>query len=107
MTEFLLTLLIVLIIVCLVVRDQNELTLSKMRANLLNLRTEEKRTEEKRMEDTRVEVEQLVRWFSETLNRTSSRQRTAEQYCRELEDMLEGAGIEVSVRLSDSADEKS
>ncbi|MEC7228029.1 MAG: hypothetical protein VX670_05400 [Candidatus Latescibacterota bacterium] len=102
MTEFLLTLLIVLIIVCLVVRDQNELTLSKMRANLLNLRTEEKR-----MEDTRVEVEQLVRWFSETLNRTSSRQRTAEQYCRELEDMLEGAGIEVSVRLSDSADEKS
>ena len=102
MTEFLLTLLIVLIIVCLVVRDQNELTLSKMRANLLNLRTEEKR-----MEDTRVEVEQLVRWFSETLNRTSSRQRTAEQYCRELEDMLERAGIEVSVRLSDSADEKS
>ncbi len=102
MTEFLLTLLIVLIIVCLVVRDQNELTLSKMRANLLNLRTEEKR-----MEDTRVEVEQLVRWFSETLNRASSRQRTAEQYCRELEDMLEGAGIEVSVRLSDSADEKS
>tara|TARA_Y100001934_G_scaffold277956_1_gene378041 strand:- start:921 stop:1229 length:309 start_codon:yes stop_codon:yes gene_type:complete len=101
-TEFLLTLLIVLIIVCLVVRDQNELTLSKMRANLLNLRTEEKR-----MEDTRVEVEQLVRWFSETLNRASSRQRTAEQYCRELEDMLEGAGIEVSVRLSDSADEKS
>ena len=83
MTEFLLTLLIVLIIVCLVVRDQNELTLSKMRANLLNLRTEEKR-----MEDTRVEVEQLVRWFSETLNRASSRQRTAEQYCRELEDML-------------------
>lgn len=102
MTEFLLTLLIVLIIVCLVVRDHNELTLSKMRANLLNLRTEEKR-----MEDTRVEVEQLVRWFSETLNRASSRQRTAEQYCRELEDMLEGAGIEVSVRLSDSADEKS
>ena len=102
MTEFLLTLLIVLIIVCLVVRDQNELTLSEMRANLLNLRTEEKR-----MEDTRVEVEQLVRWFSETLNRASSRQRTAEQYCRELEDMLEGAGIEVSVRLSDSADEKS
>ena len=102
MTEFLLTLLIVLIIVCLVVRDQNELTLSKMRANLLNLRTEEKR-----MEDTRVEVEQLVRWFSETLNRASWRQRTAEQYCRELEDMLEGAGIEVSVRLSDSADEKS
>ena len=102
MTEFLLTLLIVLIIVCLVVRDQNELTLSKMRANLLNLRTEEKR-----MEDTRVEVEQLVRWFSETLNRASSRQRTAEQYCRELEEMLEETGIEVSVGSSDSADEKS
>ena len=82
MTEFLLTLLIGLIIVCLVFRDQNELTLSKMRANLLNLRTEEKR-----MEDTRIEVELLVRWFSETLNRDSSRQRTAEQYCRELEDM--------------------
>lgn len=102
MTAFLLTLLIVLIIVCLVVRDQNELTLSKMRADLLSLRTEEKR-----MEDTRVEVEQLVRWFSETLNRASSRQRTAEQYCRELEEMLEGTGIEVSVGLSDSADEKS
>ena len=102
MTAFLLTLLIVLIIVCLVVRDQNELTLSKMRANLLNLRTEEKR-----MEDTRVEVEQLVRWFSETLNRASSRQRTAEQYCRELEEMLEETGIEVSVGSSDSADEKS
>ncbi len=102
MTAFLLTLLIVLIIVCLVVRDQNELTLSKMRADLLSLRTEEKR-----MEDTRVEVEQLVRWFSETLNRASSRQRTAEQYCRELEEMLERTGIEVSVGLSDSADEKS
>ena len=80
MTAFLFTLLVVLIIVCLVVRDQNELSLSKMRADLLSLRTEEKR-----MEDTRVEVEQLVRWFSETLNRASSRQRTAEQYCRELE----------------------
>lgn len=102
MTAFLLTLLIVLIIVCLVVRDQNELALSKMRADFLSLRTEEKR-----MEDTRVEVEQLVRWFSETLNRASLRQRTAEQYCRELEEMLEGTGIEVSVGLSDSADEKS
>ncbi len=102
MTAFLLTLLVVLIIVCLVVRDQNELSLSKMRADLLSLRTEEKR-----MEDTRVEVEQLVRWFSETLNRASSRQRTAEQYCRELEEMLEETGIEVSVGSSDSADEKS
>lgn len=102
MTAFLFTLLVVLIIVCLVVRDQNELSLSKMRAELLSLRTEEKR-----MEDTRVEVEQLVRWFSETLNRASSRQRTAEQYCRELEEMLEETGIEVSVGSSDSADEKS
>ena len=102
MTAFLLTLLVVLIIVCLVVRDRNELSLSKMRADLLSLRTEEKR-----MEDTRVEVEQLVRWFSETLNRASSRQRTAEQYCRELEEMLEETGIEVSVGSSDSADEKS
>jgi hypothetical protein len=101
-TAFLLTLLVVLIIVCLVVRDQNELSLSKMRADLLSLRTEEKR-----MEDTRVEVEQLVRWFSETLNRASSRQRTAEEYCRELEEMLEETGIEVSVGSSDSADEKS
>ena len=74
MTAFLLTLLVVLIIVCLVVRDLNELSLSKMRANLLSLRTE----------DTRVEVEQLVRWVSETLNRASSRQRTADKYCREL-----------------------
>ena len=102
MTAFLFTLLVVLIIVCLVVRDQNELSLSKMRADLLSLRTEEKR-----MEDTRVEVEQLVRWFSETLNRASSRQRTAEQYCRELEEMLEETGIEVSVGSSDSTDEKS
>ena len=102
MTAFLFTLLVVLIIVCLVVRDQNELSLSKMRADLLSLRTEEKR-----MEDTRVEVEQLVRWFSETLNRASSRQRTAEQSCRELEEMLEETGIEVSVGSSDSADEKS
>ena len=102
MTAFLFTLLVVLIIVCLVVRDQNELSLSKMRADLLSLRTEEKR-----MEDTRVEVEQLVRWFSETLNRASSRQRTAEQYCRELEEMLEETGIEVSVGSSDSADEQS
>ena len=41
MTAFLLTLLVVLIIVCLVVRDQNELSLSKMRADLLSLRTAE------------------------------------------------------------------
>lgn len=101
MTAFLITLLVVLIIVCLVVRDQNELTLSKMRADLLGLRTEEKR-----MEEMCVEVEQLVRWFGETLNRASSRQRTAEEYCRELEEMLEGTGIEVPVGVGDSTEEQ-
>jgi hypothetical protein len=73
-----------------------------MRADLLGLRTEEKR-----MEDTRTEVEQMVRWFGETLNRATSRQRTAEQYCRDLEEMLAETGIEVPTTARESVGKES
>jgi hypothetical protein len=101
-TGLLLTLVIIFAIACLVVREQTEFRLSKMRADLLGLRTEEKR-----MEDTRTEVEQMVRWFGETLNRATSRQRTAEQYCRDLEEMLAETGIEVPTTARESVGKES
>ena len=74
---------VVLVITCLVVRDQAEFKLGKLRS------------EEKRLEETRTEVEQLVRGVGEELNRADTRQRTAEQNNRELADILDGMGVEL------------
>lgn len=100
MTGLLLTLMVVLVVACLAVRDQTEFKLNKMRADLLGLRTEVQR-----MDEMRVEAEQISRWVSEALNRSASRQRKAEQYCRELEDMLGEMGIDIDVdEVSGQAD---
>ncbi len=98
MTGLLLTLVIVLVVACLAVRDQTIFKLSKMRTDFLGLRTEVQR-----MDEMRVEAEQISRWVSEALSRTASRQRKAEQYCHELEDMLAEMGIEVD-GISDRSD---
>ena len=83
MTSLLITAVVVLVITCLVVRDQAEFKLGKLRS------------EEKRLEETRTEVEQLVRGVGEELNRADTRQRTAEQNNRELADILDGMGVEL------------
>ncbi|MFT5085700.1 MAG: myosin heavy subunit [Candidatus Latescibacterota bacterium] len=90
MTSLLITAVVVLVITCLVVRDQTEFKLGKLRTELLGLRSEEKR-----LEETRTEVEQLVRGVGEELNRADTRQRTAEQNNRELAEILDGMGIEL------------
>ncbi|MGY8822615.1 MAG: hypothetical protein ACKVJG_01510 [Candidatus Latescibacterota bacterium] len=83
MTSLLITAVVVLVITCLVVRDQAEFKLGKLRS------------EEKRLEETRTEVEQLVRGVGEELNRADTRQRTAEQNNRELAEILDGMGVEL------------
>ncbi len=90
MTGLFIAIVIALLITCLVVRDQTEFKLGKMRSDLLGLRTEEKR-----LEETRTEVEQMVRWVSEALSRADKRQRAAEQDGRALEEILDGMGIEL------------
>lgn len=90
MTGLFIAIVIALLITCLVVRDQTEFKLGKMRSDLLGLRTEEKRVEE-----ARTEVEQMVRWVGEALNRADKRQRTAEQDGRALENILNRMGIEL------------
>jgi|TARA_B110000495_G_scaffold200235_1_gene215087 hypothetical protein len=82
-TSLLITAVVVLVITCLVVRDQAEFKLGKLRS------------EEKRLEETRTEVEQLVRGVGEELNRADTRQRTAEQNNRELAEILDGMGVEL------------
>lgn len=98
MTGFFIAIVIALVITCLVVRDQTEFKLGKMRSELLGLRTEEKRVEE-----TRTEVEQMVRWVGEALNRADKRQRTAEHDGRELEEILDAMGIELKADAASTA----
>jgi len=89
-TGLFITLVVVLVITCLVVRDQSEFKLGKLRSELLGLRSEEKR-----LEEARTEIEQLVRWVGEALNRADTRQRTAERDGRELTGILDRMGIEL------------
>ncbi len=97
MTSVLLTVVVVLVVVCLVVRDQTEFKLRKIRTALMGLRNEDQR-----LTETRKEVEQLVRQVGEGLSRASKCQRTAERDCRELAEILSGAGVDMSVDEDDS-----
>jgi len=80
---------IVLVIVALVIRDQTEVKLSQMRAQLMALRSEEKRLGEER-----VELEQLIAQTGEALMRADSRQREAEEAHKALAALMDKMGGE-------------
>ena len=84
---FFVTLLIigvVLIIVCLIVRDQTQFRLSRLRSEVLALRSEEKRLSERRDE-----IELMVAQIGDAVMRADRRCNEIEKGCTELGEMLE------------------
>ena len=82
--------IVVLIIALLVVRDQSEVKVRKMRAELMAMRSHEQH-----LQIEKAEVQQLISWVSESLKRAADRQETAQKGCRTLRDLLTDAGIDV------------
>ncbi len=78
---------VALIILNLVVRDQTEFRLSRLRSDLLALNSEEKRLAERRDE-----VELMVAQIGEALMRADRRQTSVEKGCGQLADKLEMIG---------------
>lgn len=89
MTGVFLAITIVLIIVALVVRDQTEFKLSRLRAELLGLRSDEQRLSEER-----TDLERMVAQAGDALMRADQRQRAAEKSHREVADMLQEMGVD-------------
>ena len=89
---FFIALTAVLVIVCLVVRDQTEHKLGRMRTHLLGLRSEEQR-----LDEMHKEVEQMVRWVGEGLSRADNSQRQAEREIRELAAILSQQGFDMEL----------
>ena len=75
---------ILLVVTCLIVRDRTEDRLSRLRAELMALRSEEKRQGE-----LRDEVEIMVAQAGEALMRADRRLGSLEKGCREMADLLE------------------
>jgi hypothetical protein len=78
-TGILIAVAIVLVIVTLVVRDQTEFKLGRLRGQLLALRSEEQR-----LGEDRVELERLVAQTAEALMRADSRLRAVTAAAAEL-----------------------
>ena len=78
---------VALIILNLVVHDQTEFRLSRLRSDLLALNSEEKRLAERRDED-----ELMVAQIGEALMRADRRQTSLEKGCGQLADKLELVG---------------
>ncbi|MEW6750055.1 MAG: hypothetical protein AB1505_03650 [Candidatus Latescibacterota bacterium] len=81
---------IALVILTLVVRDQTEFRLSRLRSELVALRSEEKRLSEER-ED----LERTIVQIGDALLRADSRQTAAGQVCRQVGEALAAMGVEV------------
>ena len=75
---------ILLVVVCLVVRDRTEYRISRLRAELLALRTEEKR-----QADVRDEVELMIAQAGEALMRGDRRCGNMQKGCQALAEMVE------------------
>ena len=75
---------IFLVVVCLVVRDRTEYRISRLRAELMALRTEEKR-----QADVRDEVELMIAQAGEALMRGDRRCNSMEKGCQALSEMVE------------------
>jgi len=81
---------IVLVIIALVVRDQTEFKLSRLRADLLALRSEEQR-----LGMERAELERMVAQTAEAIMRADNRQRTVDKQFKELVGILKQFDIEL------------
>ena len=79
MTGILIAVVIILVIVTLVVRDQTEFKLGRLRGQLLALRSEEQR-----LGEDRTELERLVAQTAEALMRADSRLRSVTVAATEL-----------------------
>ena len=90
MTVIYLAVAIVLVIVALVVRDQTEFRLSRMRADLLALRSEEQR-----LGMERSEIERMVAQTGEATMRADNRQRNLDQQFKELVEILKQLDVEL------------
>ena len=75
---------VVLLIICLVVRDQTEYRLSQLRSEFMFLRSEEKRLAERRDE-----VELMVSQIGEGLMRAERRRVAIEKSADAMDDLLE------------------
>jgi hypothetical protein len=83
MTELLIGVGIILIIVCLVVRDRTEYRLTRMRSGFLALRNTEQRLAQKHRE-----MESLAQHADEAFVRATQRQQSSTQGNREFIDLL-------------------
>lgn len=81
---------IALIIVALVVRDQTEFKLTRLRAELLALRSEEQR-----LNEDRLELERLIAQAGEALMRADHRQQVVAKSSEELVAMLQQLGAKI------------
>ncbi len=75
---------IFLVVVCLIVRDRTEYRISRLRAELMSLRTEEKR-----QADVRDEVELMIAQAGEALMRGDRRCGSMDKGCLALTEMVE------------------
>ena len=83
---------IVLVIVALVIRDQTEFKLGRLRAQLMGLRSEEQRLNEERKE-----LERMVAQAGDSLMRADQRQRSAQKTRKELVELMEDLGVELEL----------
>ena len=93
--SFFVTLLVtgvVLIIVCLILRDQTQFRLSRLRTEVLVLRTEEKRLSERRDE-----IELMVAQIGDAIMRADRRCNEINKGCDKLVDLLGELGKEEEV----------
>lgn len=75
---------VALIIINLVVRDQTQFRISRLRAELLGLRSEEKRLAERRDE-----VELMVAQIADALMRADRRRQSLERGCGAMQEKLD------------------
>ena len=99
MTAVYLSVIIILVIAALVVRDQTEFKLTRLRADLLALRSEEQRLSEER-----TDLERMIAQASEALMRADNRQRAAEKTHNEVVELLRGLDLEVEESEPDDAE---
>jgi len=81
---------IVLVIVALVVRDQTEFKLSRLRADILALRSEEQRLGEER-----TDLERMIAQTGEALMRADNRQRAVDKQFKELVETLKKLDVDL------------
>ena len=89
--SFLVTLLVagvVLIIICLIVREQTQFRLSRLRTEVLALRSEQKRLSERRDE-----IELMVAQIGDAIMRADRRCNEIEKGCKQLTEMMETLGV--------------